>query len=455
VGLFNVPSASNLEGAAGPWPDPLIPDVDPYFHERRDAFPLAVGPNALRAVWVELLVPAEAPPGEYRGDAEVVVDGVTYAVPVAVRVRSFTLPSTATLTTAYGVGWNHACVAHHGSYEACGADAGVERYHVRYAAFALDHRITLEQTVYAGPPADDWTHFDGVYGPLMDGTAATRLAGARLTSLRTVAGTAEQLERWRAHFAQRGWLDRLFQYTCDEPPHGCAFAEIPGRAALARAARVATLVTTDLETARAQALDDDVDILVPLLQSVLPRDGASTRADYDAWLAAAPGRRLWWYQSCISHGCGQGCQTTPSVEHTGWPSYVIDASAVQARAMEWLTFRHRVGGELYFQTTHTLATAWDDQCAFSGAGDGTLLYPGTPARIGGRTDIPVASMRLKLIREGLEDFEYLHLLAQRGDRGAVEAQIDALFPPGRPITEATAEALLEARRRLADQIEAP
>ncbi len=47
-----------------------------------------------------------------------------------------------------------------------------------------------------------------------------------------------------------------------------------------------------------------------------------------------------------------------------------------------------------------------------GNGDGTLFYPGMPARIGGKSDIPVESIRLKLIREGLEDYEYFLLLGR-------------------------------------------
>jgi hypothetical protein len=48
-------------------------------------------------------------------------------------------------------------------------------------------------------------------------------------------------------------------------------------------------------------------------------------------------------------------------------------------------------------------------------GDGSVLYPGSKVGIAG----PVASIRLKLIREGLEDVEYLRLLEDREGRGAV------------------------------------
>src|SRR5262249_42223366 len=55
---------------------------------------------------------------------------------------------------------------------------------------------------------------------------------------------------------------------------------------------------------------------------------------------------------------------------------------------------------------------WDSVFLFGGNGDGTLFYPGRPDRIGGHSDVPIESIRLKLIREGLEDYEYLALLAK-------------------------------------------
>jgi len=48
-------------------------------------------------------------------------------------------------------------------------------------------------------------------------------------------------------------------------------------------------------------------------------------------------------------------------------------------------------------------------------GDGSVLYPGSKVGIDG----PVASIRLKLIREGLEDVEYLRMLEDREGRDAV------------------------------------
>ena len=47
---------------------------------------------------------------------------------------------------------------------------------------------------------------------------------------------------------------------------------------------------------------------------------------------------------------------------------------------------------------------------YGGNGDGYMLYPGTVDRIGGTTGVPIESIRLKHVRDGYEDFEYLQLL---------------------------------------------
>jgi MYXO-CTERM domain-containing protein len=156
----------------------------------------------------------------------------------------------------------------------------------------------------------------------------------------------------------------------------------------------------------------------------------------------------------MSHGCGSGCVGTDDPYFTGWPSTMIDVSAIQNRAMEWVSFNMDVTGELYFETSHLLASAWDQQCDFSGNGDGTLFYPGTPDRIGGTTHIPIESIRLKLVREGMEDYEYLHLLCTLGDCETARAESSALFPAPYKAAVAAPEDLYAARARLADRIEA-
>jgi hypothetical protein len=72
---------------------------------------------------------------------------------------------------------------------------------------------------------------------------------------------------------------------------------------------------------------------------------------------------------------------------------------------------------------------------FGGNGDGNLFYPGRPegydgsedSVIGGRTDIPIESLRLKRIRDGREDYEYLRELRSRGREARARAIAERLI----------------------------
>src|SRR5262245_30465691 len=94
VRYYDVGTASNDEGAPGAWPDPLVPDVDTYFGEKRNAFPITVPLNKTRVIWVDVLVPIDQTPGDYTGENEIDVAGAKQAVvPVSLHVGNFTLPS--------------------------------------------------------------------------------------------------------------------------------------------------------------------------------------------------------------------------------------------------------------------------------------------------------------------------------------------------------------------------
>src|SRR5438552_16738864 len=120
----------------------------------------------------------------------------------------------------------------------------------------------------------------------------------------------------------------------------------------------------------------------------------------------------------------------------GWPGYAIDEPASQPKATGWVQFIYRTTGELYYDVASTrrridpdsgeITRPWQrgEQYYKGGNGDGNLFYPGIPdpaARsikgvpaIGGTHDIPIESIRLKRIRDGEEDYEYLNFLAQHG-----------------------------------------
>ena len=267
---------------------------------------------------------------------------------------------------------------------------------------------------------------------MLNGTAPTTLPGAELTSIQVDNGT--WLPGWRDEANAQGFADRAFVYACDEPNTSAgAWRSCIKQAnlALSKWPQVSILITTTIDNADRFGATSLIDTMVPIVNEMHDKPGTGSgysgnqRPNYDAFLAD-PRNRLWMYTSCETEGCAGDPSTDPY--WVGWPGYPIDEPASEARAMGWLSFLYRTAGELYYATDVKLSTAWTDQFAFGGNGDGTLFYPGTPAMVGGTDPIPIESMRLKLIRDGYEDFEYLTYLGHHGLRAQALAIVKGLFP---------------------------
>jgi hypothetical protein len=309
------------------------------------------------------------------------------------------------------------------------------------------------------PPVPNmFDHYDVRYGPLINGSAPeSRLAGASMKKMDMLARMADlenasYYDAWASHFTTTGWFDRLFAYIADEPP-STPWDAIPRRAGYAHGnnhPNFRTLVTTTIFNAIHSPIGDVSGYINILVPNVVDIEG--TRPQYDGWLSN-PINEVWEYISCSSHGCGGGVTVA-------WPDYVIDEEMIQARALEWITFRNRLSGELYYETILAYAPPppcppdndpWSNQFCFGGNGDGTLFLPGTPTKVGGTTDIPIATLRMKMIREGMEDYEYMNILATQNDRAFAEGQIDGVFPTPHS-TDPDPSLLYNARGQMACRI---
>lgn len=446
VAFIEIRTPSNTEGDLGLWPDPLVPAIDPVAHEPRNAFPVTVPAGRHQPVYVEVCAPPRAAPGRYRGLLGVRVGGVERArVPLEVDLRAVTIPATSSMPVTFGVSGKSLTIGHYG--EKRGMDERLVLVR-RYAESALRHRISLH-TMSMRPPdvtrtrtgvAVDFTQWDAEIAPFLDGTASPDGARFSAIDLRTPPELERELlapyyRAVEAHFRERGWLDRLFAYVMDEPRPAQEEELLARLAALEAAPGIRRMVTTALHP----PLTGHVDIWTPNLNCLevkkTPREFCQVDTPRSLYRPReARGERLWWYQSCSSHGCKGGPFGRADLDEyfTGWPSYMVDADGASTRVMGWLAFAHDLGGELYFdmanafnlydRTRGAAVDPWDSVWAFGGNGDGTLFYPGRPDRIGGHTHVPVASQRLVLIRDGLEERELLVLLAATGPAGAREAR---------------------------------
>jgi hypothetical protein len=139
-------------------------------------------------------------------------------------------------------------------------------------------------------------------------------------------------------------------------------------------------------------------------------------------------------------------------EFARWPGYEIDRPATAARAVPLLGYRRGLKGELYYAMLHAWdADPWTDVRAFAGNGDGTLLYPGRPEALGGTRPFPVESLRLKIIRDALEDVELLAMARAAGEARLADALLARLVPSGRG-WERRAAPWLAARRSLGEAL---
>jgi hypothetical protein len=109
------------------------------------------------------------------------------------------------------------------------------------------------------------------------------------------------------------------------------------------------------------------------------------------------------------------------------PYWHIDRPLLVFRVPTWINRQYGITGLLYWSTVTRVIDPWFNP-AFAHPrhfnGGGYLFYPGVPCGIDG----PIASMRLKNLRDGMEDYEYFALLEQRGGAEAVQSIVDRIAP---------------------------
>ena len=470
---------SDIEGSAGAWPDALVPygpqtevglrNVNGTWQEvqtteTRRSFPVNVNGNTTRTFLVEIHVPAGTATGPYHGDLVVTAAGgrgsATQSFPVDLHVRSFTLPSTSSLRNNVRMSIDEICRAHGdviGSF--CPDQVAFRRWGRLYGRFLLDHRITAYLSDALSTLPDGTPDYSGseaayatAYGPLIDGTDPfSRLANARMTSIAYPyfrnndpdATKQAKFQAWASFARSKGdWFDRTFFYTQDEPDWATnGWANAIAWANLAHAAdpayKVLLTAPFDSYASHAGTSSGVANIIAPVIDTLDARSGTyygNQRPNYAGFLAFDARNELWAYQSCDSHSC----TSTGDPAVYGWPVLVVDATVVQARSEPWMHYIYGVTGLHYFDSVLHLAAAWNANGTtdFTGNGDGTLMYPGTPTAIsggssqaiGGTTHIPLASTRLKALRDGLEDYEYLRLCEAAGGAATAMSVARALFP---------------------------
>ncbi len=236
---------------------------------------------------------------------------------------------------------------------------------------------------------------------------------------------------WRGlqeHLRQRGLLDEAYVYWFDEPsPKDYEFVMNGFRKLKETAPDLRRMLTEQVEP----ALVGGPNLWCPVLHNFQPARAAERQKQGDGF---------WWYVC-----------TGPKAPY---PGLFIDHAGTDLRVWLWLTWKYRIEGILVWQTNY-----WTSNAAYPdpahpqdpyldpmgwvsgygtpagtkrawGNGDGRFIYPpesASDARPAAPViEGPVDSIRWEMLRDGIEDYEYLAMLERRIEARAARGGAAAL-----------------------------
>jgi len=420
----------------GEYPDALIPFETPEF-----GAPFSISAKRNQAIWVDIFIPKGTPPGEYSGFFYVSAGAsVIKEAKITLAVFNFTLPDE-----------NHLIFWSNYGYDMITRDYGVQPGDDRYNAveesiwkIAHEHRMNallrhaqirpdLSYNQY-GQLIIDYQNYGRRLGKYISGRIFDNKLPPGIFLLPLSGGTEG---RWpgggpiddpdmyfsyackdlAAYYKEMGWqnlLDRCYVYLSDEPEPETLFkivkdAELIHKADKRLKTMVALYKAFNAETVEKLAGSVDlwlVDASYYKTSLLMPRKRT--------------GERIGFYQ-----------QSEPYIGNEN-----LDSDALGFVTWPWIAWKYNVDCVYLYHMNiwgglEPGHTVWDYSRNQSWSNSqGVLIYPGN--YIG--QDEVVGSIRLKEIRRGMQDYEYMYLAKERG------------ADPDRIVNSIIVRALDEARR---------
>ena len=442
------------------WPDILLPVTNRAgVADAYRAFPqnLAAGENL--PVWVDVYIPVDAKPGLYHGTISVSADGQTpQTLPINLTVWHFALPERSPLRTVFGT--NGYRVADVYGFERTGKSAADNHIIRAYNDFLLDHHLSPESFWDAAPEANnqglpDFTRqFAGLGNVtenmrhyMQDKQASTYtyvfadrypfrdpLGKDRQKAQAFVRAYAQWCEKYAG--SERCYTDPSF---VDEPdtPQAYANAKRWGlffdetQTHLTHKIRFQVSEPPLNETPSLGDLTGTVDVWIPKFYD-LWRDVDYLHKNVVGQRIAA-GEEVWAYTALVLDwdNYQKLNKRADPLKGNYPPVWQLDYPAINYRLPTWFFQQYGITGLGYWDTLSWSAgmDIWHDAASFVNTrpagirynGDGLLIYPGKLNDVG--FNAPIASLRLKWIRDSIEDYMYLDLLKQAGQGEFMQQQV--------------------------------
>jgi hypothetical protein len=448
----------SAEGSGCPWTDRPVankfyPDIAVPI-ELLPTFNIAAGNN--QSIWVDVYIPKTVATGIYTGSVTISENGVTtYTVPVILTVRNFSLPDSPNsktmlyttvgdLAPRYGTASelqainNEILVAHRhkistidGDNMGTGWSGGAPA--AQWIPFLNGSAFTAANG-YAGPGVGtgNGVFSIGTYGSMTNGT--------------TQSTFTTNFNNWESWFEANSPLTERFVYLCDEVACQNNTPDLPTQLGwwstiTGPGRNLHTMATQLLLDAVSTTLSDPTSGW-PYSQAPTGHMGGTIAADQAAVnsvKAQEPTRRLFAYNG----------------GRPGSGSFATEDVGVALRELPWGQYKKGIDRWLFWEATYYHNYQWTGantnvfttaqtfgpapqaplaasygMANYYNNGDGVLFYPGTdllyPSNSYGITG-PIASLRLKYWRRGIQDVDYL-VLASQANPTAVQNLVSQMVP---------------------------
>jgi hypothetical protein len=404
---------SNKPLGTGWYPDALIPFTDPETGKPLSGATLTAVPFDVKAatnqpIWVDLRIPENAKAGQYSGTYTVTTDQYSATGKILLTVWNFALPETPSLKSSF-------LFSHGGTLEA-------------------QRELLRNKISPSAAPASQM--------PLMKGRGLTAsdtgpFSGADVGNCKMSPAPPVSEFKARTLGQQPGVL--LYDYSADEIGHCTNLYPVIQRWAynmhqaginnLVSISPKPALYSDGSGTGRSAV---DIWVLLPVMYE-------NSKSEVDHVLKK--GDSVWSYNTLVQDAYS--------------PKWEIDFDPLNFRIQPgFINQSLNLTGLLYWRIDRWSSDPWNNvnnKGAFSSAnypGEGMLVYPGQQVGVPG----VIASMRLKWVRDGVEDYEYVEILKKLG-KADLALQIARSVGPDWTHWTRDANALESARTQLGQAID--
>jgi hypothetical protein len=438
VDYVTITTAGDQYDRFGPWPDPLWP------LDLGEAVDLPAGEN--QPLWFTVHVPWDAAPGVYQATVSI----GSASVPVSLQVWDFALPREIHLQSEWGFDWSSLVEdVYQGTSDWTCYWKVVDAFKQDFA----DHRMIPKGVAWpAGlnyPGGVEYNCDTGVLSPDAWGVWGFGFLGGKYVHGQAgfnggygfpsflalgprdnwppdslpysfcgvtrsgVLGSAEYQAKWTQYLGaldqyinSANYAGAAYYHIVNEPQSLADYAIVGQISALTASAapHLHQLLSEQVEPAIYNYPGAKINIWMPTISNYEPAKSHDRQKNH--------GESVWWY---YLYGDDPPLPNPILMSHPG----------IEARITPWLAWAERVDGLLHYSTTDWSLNPWTTpNVTGMDNGDGFFFYPprqdNAPlAACGANGNRLVPSLRWENLRDGMEDYEYLWLLA--GGTPAVDA----------------------------------